>query len=145
MSDPRLPPELRDLEEELSRRLLPAPSDALKARVLESLCDSLARERARGSWSWAAGAAAALALLANLSSTPAPIGAIGPPGAPEGASVERAAQLIRETLPEITESEALRQAILIAAAARIPPFFAPPAPPGAMTLDSSLEHLENGE
>jgi hypothetical protein len=144
VSDPTLPPELRDLEEGLSRRPLPEPSEALKARVLGSMRLSRERERAGGLWSWAAGVAVTAALLANLSSNAAPWG-LGAPAAPDRASIERAAMLIRETFPEIPEGEALRQAILMAAAERILPSMAPLPSPGALTLDSTLEHLEDGD
>ena len=106
----------------------------------------MARERAGGFWSWAAGVAAAAALLAILSSSPATIGSIGARSAPDRAAVERTARLIRDTLPEIPEGEALREAFLIATAERIPMLLAPPAPPGARTLDMVTEPpLEDGD
>jgi hypothetical protein len=143
VSDPPMPPELRDLEESLSRRSLPAPSEGLKARVLASARLSLARERAGRRWSWAAGVAATAALLANLSSNPGGLEALGAPAPIDRASVRRTADVIRETFPEIPEGEALRQAILMAAAERSFPLPSPPS--GVPNLESSLENLEDGD
>jgi hypothetical protein len=127
-----LPPELLDLERELTARLLPEPPAELRSRVLAAVSRERPTPRpelARGGFARFAAATAAAALVAiNLSASLANNTDWRLRSPPPGPDVADLAEQIRTLAPNMPDSEARRQALLLRAAATLVP--APvPVPP----------------
>jgi len=118
-----LPEDLADQESELASLPRPEPDAGLRGRVLAAVRGELRRTASSrrlvrgGFWSFAAAAAAAALFWANLS-----MGAandtdwdFGPPR--EKTQLRAAAERIRGLVPELSEREALRHAVLLRAGA----------------------------
>lgn len=105
-----------DLERRLAARLGSGPAPDLRGRVLTAVRSELARERSRrqpiGRWSFAAAAALVALCWANLSLCAA--NAIEPLPRSVNLDRDRGADLarLRALLPELSEREARRQALL---------------------------------
>jgi hypothetical protein len=133
MGPPELPPDLAELERLLSRRRRPAPPADLRQRVLAAVRRASAGEVA-GFWRFAAGVAAAALLAINLSMSAAgntDWHLAGEPAPDCAASADR----IHEVLPELSEREARRQAVLLRARCYLTPG-APASPSGPRLLSS---------
>lgn len=110
-----LPDDLARLEAALAARARPAPSAALRERVLASARRERARSARRmGPWEFAAAVAAVVLVCLNLSM--AAVRAL-PRFAPASPAPEATAALAR-LAPHLGEREARRQALLLAAAGR---------------------------
>ncbi|MEX0676707.1 MAG: hypothetical protein WD063_06500 [Pirellulales bacterium] len=108
--------ELARLEEQLERLLAAQPPPGLRARVARRVAGELGRQSI--DWLTYGGlAAAALVLWANLSWSVSRNTTYIEPLPPSEATI--AAQ-IRELLPELSEAEARRHAVLLQGAARLP-------------------------
>jgi hypothetical protein len=134
-----LPPDLHALERALADRPRPGPSADLRDRVLAAIRAERPGPRAdrpRTGFARFAAATAAAALLAiNLSASVAndtDWHLRRPAGGPDVAAV---ADRLRELAPDVTEREALRQALLLRAGSGLTPA---PAP----TADGILWHKE---
>lgn len=126
-----LPPELLALERELTDHPRPEVPTGLRARVLATASRevsrlSVDRER-RDLGRFVAATAAAVLLAINLSASVASNTRwhLRPP--PAGTDVADAARRIRGLAPEVSEREALRQALLLRAAAGLAPCPVPTA------------------
>lgn len=120
-----LPDDLLRLEAALAGRPRPEPTPEFRARVLGAVRAELARPVSRRTarrsfWSFAAAAAAAALVCANFAMSLTRDTDCGFRHRP-AADLRAAARDIRELLPEMTEREALRQAVLLRAGP-------PPAP-----------------
>ena len=118
-SDP-LPDDLLQLEAELVGRPKAEPAPGLRGRVLGAVRAELGRTVSRRSalrsfWGFAAGAAAAAFLCANFAMSLTRDTDCGLRRRLETADLASAAREIRAVLPELTEREALRQAVLLRA------------------------------
>jgi hypothetical protein len=127
MNQPDLPPELADLERRLADRPRPGPPAELRRRVLAAV--ARAGSPADVGFGWFAAAAAVLALLAiNLSMSVASgtdwrlAGQRGPQ------DVAASADRLHKVLPELSEREARRQALILEGRARLTPAAPLPAP-----------------
>jgi hypothetical protein len=113
MDPAELPPDLAHLERRLAERPRQEPPADLRQRVLAALGRGCGRE-ATGFWRFVAAVAAAVVLAINLSMSAAndTDWRLGGDLAPkQTASADR----IREVLPELSEREARRQAVLLRA------------------------------
>ncbi len=115
-----LPDELRRLESELAGRAQADPPAALRGRVLGAVHAELGRPASRrtarrGFWSFAAAAAAAALVCANVTGQLARGTDCGLRRTAVPADLRDSVRRIRELLPEMSEREALRQALLIEA------------------------------
>jgi len=116
-SDP-LPDDLLQLEAELAGRPKAEPPPSLRGRALGAVRAELGRTVSRRSalrsfWGFAAGAAAAAFLCANFAMSLTRDTDCGLRRRLETADLASAAREIRAVLPELTEREALRQALLL--------------------------------
>jgi len=126
-----LPPELKPLERDLTERLQAAPSPGLAQRVVVAVRAELRRDRMRRRWAFAAGAAAAVLVWANLSLSAAQATDYDLRLGSERQPVLEVAEQIRQLLPEISQREALRQAVLLQAGVDLRRHPGVPAPPAA--------------
>jgi len=124
MNDDELPPDLARLEEELAARQSPAPGPELKGRVLQAVRRELTARSSRrilrsSLWRFAAATAATVALWLNLgmSATNDTVWDLHKNG--HGSEGLAAAEYLRELVPEMSEAEARRQALLLKAGARL--------------------------
>jgi hypothetical protein len=116
MRPPDLPPDLAALERLLEARPSPPHDPDLRRRVLEAVAGELADEGRAGPgsfWRFAAGVAAAVLLACNLAVSVAhdTDWRLDAPPPPEDDTAGRIAGL----LPELSEPEAQRQALLLRA------------------------------
>jgi hypothetical protein len=119
-----LPPGLHALQDELLARNPAQPSPLLRGRLLSAVRRELGRESSRrmvrgGFWSFAAATAAAALLWANFSmsavnSTDWSFAAHG-----DSAKIRETAERIRGLLPEMSDGDALRHALLLHAGSRL--------------------------
>jgi hypothetical protein len=115
MENEQFPPELEQLERDLADRPRLDPPAELRERVIDGVRAELQRNGARNGWTFAAAVAAAALVWANLSLSatlgtdysPQP-GSLRPP-------VDEVAEQIQQLLPELSQREALRQAVLLQA------------------------------
>jgi len=117
-----LPEELAALERQLAARPLPQPSEALRGRVMTAVRRELgappaAARRPLTAWKCALAAAAAVILLLNLSvmSTNSAVFALRAPG--DGADTLATAETLRSLIPELSQDEAIGQAVILRAGA----------------------------
>jgi hypothetical protein len=134
-----------DLERALASRPKAAPRPDLRGRVLGAVRSELARplsgrSERRELWKFAAGAAAAMLLGANLAMSAAADTDFGfRPRQISAAEVRKEAARLRQHAPEMTEGEALMQALLLRGGPRL--LAGPDAtlPPGAQSLPPQPE------
>ncbi len=131
MTEKRLPHDLETIEQALTGG--PAPSPALRARVLARVDDELSRSARRPFRRYAAGVAAAVLLAMNVSlslTTPAGPVADAPP-----ARTAALAEQLRGMDLGLSEAEIARQCRLMAAGERLLPM----GRPYGRTPDNMLE------
>ncbi len=115
MDDNQLPAELQQLERELAGRPRPVPPAELRRRVIDGARAELRRNGSRNGWTFAAAVAAAVVVWINLSMS-ATLGTdYGPGPDTAGPPVDKVAAQIRQLLPELSQRDALRQAVLLQA------------------------------
>ena len=113
MEDFKLPKDLSGLELELAARAIPEPSPELRGRVMLAIRQESVESPAvdaAGTWRFAAAVAAALLLLLNVSMSVANHADWDVWGRPQKQDVASVARKLRETVPELSEREALRVA-----------------------------------
>jgi hypothetical protein len=117
MNDWQLPPELEGLERQLAERSALQPNAELRRRIASGVNVQLRRERRLDSWRFAITVALVVGVWINLSLCAAQdtyfhfrLG----DGRP---SVEQTARQIQELLPELSESETRREAMLLQSSA----------------------------
>ncbi len=115
-----LPEELHNLEQELLSGGPARPAPELRATVLRTVRRELGRTSSRrvlrGSfWGFAAAAAAAALLWANFSVSAANNTDCPPTSREARPNIRDTARRIRELLPEMTEDESIRHALLLPA------------------------------
>ena len=120
MDEPRIPPELAELERRIAGLPAPEPPPALRERVGRAVAGSLRQERSAVRWAFAGAAAAAAAVLLNLSMTAGLETGIGPGREMPLAGIAEMTARIQEAAPEIPEREARRQAAALIAALAAP-------------------------
>ena len=111
------PPEFTELERWLAQREQPEASTELRRRVIEAMRCELASPRPcvrqpRPWWEFAAAAAAVAVVLGNLSISAVQATDYGLRLDGQTQPVDVAAEQIRELLPELTQRQALRYAIV---------------------------------
>jgi hypothetical protein len=126
VDEPDLPSDLREIQGRLSAQPLPGPSADHRARVLAAVGEAVAARRRPwwrrpGTWQLAAAAAAVLVLWANVA-----LRTVGrpwdlPPDGANGGRLRAAAEAIRSVAPQLSEPEAVRQALLMRAGTGAPP------------------------
>jgi hypothetical protein len=151
MNEPELPPELERLERALARRPCPGPSAELRDRVLRTIEAELVlaapgqAESARtGSGGWlrfAVATAATVLVWVNLSMSAANATShdLGPPAGPH--ALDETARQIAELLPEVSEQEARRYAVVLQGGAELIPCANVALEPPARTQRNSLDDL----
>ncbi len=156
MNDPGLPRELEHLERALARRPCPEPSAGLRDRVLRTVEAELAlaaprraeslRNRSGGWLSFAAATVATVLVWVNLSMSAANATSDDrrPPVEPH--ALDETAQQIRDLLPEMSEQEARRHAVILQGGADLLPCADVALdPPGRSELNSLDDLLPQGE
>lgn len=119
-----LPEDLARLEEELLAREPARPAPELRGKVLGAVRRELGRESSRrlvrgGFWSFAAATAAAALLWVNFSMSVALNTDWGFAARGGNGEVGKTAERIRGLLPEMSEGDALRHALLLRAGSRL--------------------------
>jgi len=113
MSDYQLPPELESLQRELAARSAPRPSAELRRKITSGVHNRLRRESQLDFWRFAAAAALVAAVWLNLSHSAASVTDFHFQLADNRPSVEKTAQEIQSLLPEMSETDARREALLL--------------------------------
>jgi hypothetical protein len=129
MASEYLPPELAELEQELTARGREAPAPALRGRVLSAVRRESRRRERRAAWRFAAATAAAALLLANLAVSAARNTDWRLAGGLDGDHLAATAGRLRAVVPELSAGEAHRQALVAQARSRLAPAPAPPTSP----------------
>jgi hypothetical protein len=120
MENEQLPPELEQLERDLADRPRPDPPAELRQRVIGGVRAELQRNGARNGWTFAAAVATAALVWLNLSLSATLATDCGPQPDSLAPEVGKVAEQIQQLLPELSEREALRQAILLQAGSSQP-------------------------
>ena len=131
MEDFQLPPELQQLERELAGRPHPEPSADMRQRVIGRLRGELRGNGLRNGWTFAAGVAATVLVWANLSLSATLATDYGLPTDSPRPPVGAVAEQIQQLLPELSQREALRQALLLQAGSDLVGYPNVSAHPGA--------------
>ena len=125
MSDPQLPDDLRDLDSQLAERSRHEPGVGLRDRVLTAVRRERRSQPALAAWRgtgrFAAALAAAVLLWANLSMSAALDTSWHFMGNLDSGRLDATAGDVRRLLPEYSEREAYRHALLAQTAARLTP------------------------
>ena len=137
-----LPPDLQEMERRLSSRQGAGPSADHRDRVLAAVRGERAQRRVslwqrRGAWQVAAVAVAVAVLWVNVAVRTVGEGWAIPTEATNGRTVRKTAEAIRSIVPQLTEREALREALLLRAGVAVT---AVPRSAGAARDASSLAH-----
>jgi hypothetical protein len=115
MESSRLPADLEDLEQALSRRPLPELSPLLRQKVLDGLPSPLRRQRSAAGWQFAVAVAATALFWLNLSLTASRITDCGLRWREPSGSIETASRQIAQLLPGLSPEESRREAVLLRA------------------------------
>lgn len=115
MNHDRLPGELEALQRELTERDRPCPSANLRDRVLGNTRAQVRRDRRRSGWIFAGQAAAVALVWINLSLSVTRSTNLGITLGETPPSVDVLARQVQEILPDISQREAHRQALLLQA------------------------------
>ena len=115
MENDRLSPELEALEGQVAARDCSRLPGGLRDRVMDGLQVELRRDRRRKRWTFAAQAAAAAVLWINLSLSITQSTNLGLELGTSPPSVDALAQQVQEILPDISQRETRRQALLLQA------------------------------
>ncbi len=113
MNDWQLPPELESLERELAARSAPQPTAELRQKITSGVHNRLRRESRLDFWRFAAAAAIVAAVWINLSISAASETDLNFRLADIRPSVEQTTRQIRNILPEMSEADARREALLL--------------------------------
>jgi hypothetical protein len=106
----------------------------------------LPRNGSRVTWSFAAAVAAAALVWINLSLSATLATDFNGRAVTQGPPVEQVAQQIRQLLPELSDDEALRQAVMLRATSNMPAgILLPPVPPTCCLLDDLDNPLLQGD
>jgi hypothetical protein len=119
MNDYQLPPELESLERELAARSIPLPIAELRQKITSGIHNRLRRESRLDFWRFAAAAALVAAVWLNLSLSAARETNFHFQLADNRPSVEQTARQIQNLLPEMSEDDARREALLLCAGANL--------------------------
>jgi len=136
-----LPAELKGVERDLTGRPRPDPSAELRQRVINGVRAELAQDRVRGRWAFAAAVAATVLVWANLSLCAVQATDYRLDIGAERPSADALAEQIRQLVPDISEREALRQAVLLRAVSSLAPLPDVPAPSAAQDRFRALDDL----
>ena len=115
MNDYQLPPELESLERELAARSTPLPAAELRRRITSGVHTRLRRERRLDYWRFAAAVAIVAAVWLNLSLTAVSVTDFHFQLADRRSSVEITTREIQNLLPEMSETDVRREAMLLCA------------------------------
>jgi hypothetical protein len=116
-----LPPELEQLERQLAVRERPQPLSQAKQRLLCSVRAESRRSRARSRRAFAVAMAATVLVWLNLSLCATQATDFGLELDGRQPPLENDAAQIQQLLPDLAPSEAMRQAVLLRAGARVVP------------------------
>jgi hypothetical protein len=151
MNEPELPDELERLERELAERPCPEPSADLRDRVLRLVEASLdgaelrraepARPRAGGWLSFAVATAATVLVWINLSMSAANATSYDLRLPAETDAVDETARQIRRLLPEMSEQESRRYAMILQGSGDLVPCLDVARNPPARTQLNGLDDL----
>ncbi|MGA2060207.1 MAG: hypothetical protein ABSG67_06970 [Thermoguttaceae bacterium] len=119
MSDWQLPPELESLERELAARSASQPTAELRQKITSGVHNRLRRESRLDFWRFAAAAALVAAVWLNLSLTAASVTDFHFQLADNRPSAERTVRQIKDLLPEMSETDARREALLLCTSANL--------------------------
>ena len=139
MNDWQLPEELAELERRLSGLHGGEPSPALRARVMANARTELLRTRQQKTWNLVAAVAVAVLVWMNLSLSAATATSLRSDPAVERALRATFEAQIREVLPEASDREVTRQAVLLSCGSRLAHC---PYPATATTFAAALERVE---
>lgn len=120
MENEQLPPELEQLERDLADRPRLDPPAELRQRVIGGVRAELRRDGPRNGWAFAAAVAAVVLVWLNLSLSATLATDCGPPPHTPAREVGKVAEQIQKLLPELSQREALRQAVLLQAGSSQP-------------------------
>ena len=141
MDDNQLPTDLRQLERELAGRPRPGPPAELRRRVIDGARVELRRNGSRNGWPLAAAVAAAVVVWINLSMS-ATLGTdYGPGPDTAGPPAGKVAAQIRQLLPELSENDALLQAVLLQSRSDLTLHPSVPAGPASLRPLGDLDAL----
>ncbi len=146
MSDWQLPPELESLERDLAARYAPCPNPELNSRIDAGVRAQLRRERRLDFWRFAAAAAIVAGVWLNLSLCAASIIDFNFRLADRSQSVEKTAREIQGLLPEMSETDARREALLLCESANLvmyPKITVPPTDINQMHNANVLFSIKN--
>jgi hypothetical protein len=119
MNDWQLPPELESLERELAAQSAPQLRAELRRRITSGVHNGMRRERQLDFWRFAAAAAIVAAVWLNLSLTAASVTDFHFQLADNRPSVEKTAREIQNLLPEMSETDARREALVLCAGGNV--------------------------
>ncbi|HEY4760028.1 MAG TPA: hypothetical protein VIH42_05550 [Thermoguttaceae bacterium] len=119
MNDWQLPPELESLERELAARLTPDPSAELRLRITGGVYTQLRRERRQESWRFAIAVAIVVGVWINLSFSAVQHTDFLFKANKETPPVEQTAQQIQNLLPDMSESDAQHEALLLCSSSNL--------------------------
>lgn len=117
----RLPPELQQLERQLAARPRPEPSAELRRRIVGGVQAELLRNGngSRNRWTFALTTALGIMLWINLSLSATRATDYGLQLGSEPPSVVALANQLHRLAPELSEHEAIRQAVLFSAGSKL--------------------------
>jgi hypothetical protein len=142
MANEGMPPELESLERELMDRKVPGPSEDLRQRVVSAARAargkraSSRRLRHVANWRFAAAAAAAVVLWLNLSMSAVNNTTLFARDRGDVRELKDSVRRLCSLLPELSEDEAVRRALLMKARAGWVPV---PPVPGPTALGANKE------
>ncbi len=119
MNEGPLPAELAELERRLSDLHNEEPSPALRARVMGEAIAELRRSQRQKTWNLVAAMAVAVLVWVNLSLSAATATPLRSDRAAERALRETVESQIRALLPEASDREVTRQALLLSCGSRL--------------------------
>jgi anti-sigma-K factor RskA len=141
MNDWQLPPELESLERELAARSTLRPSADLRRIITSGVHSRLRREGRLDFWRFAAAAALVAAVWLNLSLSAARETNFHFQLADNRPSVEQTAREIQNLLPEMSETDARREALLLCAGSNLIMYPKITVPPTAINQILSSSRL----
>jgi hypothetical protein len=130
--DYKLPLELESLERELATRSTLQPAAELRHKITSSIHNRLRRESRLDFWRFAAAAALFAGVWLNLSLSAASQTDYHFQLTDERQSVEKTTRQIKKLLPEMSEAEARREALVLCTGVNLPMYPKITVPPGAI-------------
>jgi len=120
MNEYQLPPELECLERELAARSAPQPTAELRQRITAGVHNGMRHERRIDFWRFAAAAALVAGVWLNLSLCAASQTDFHFQSTDRRQSVEQTARQIKNLLPEMSDADARREALVLCAGGNLP-------------------------